>query len=164
MTVDPSVRTHPSAPARHVGSPRTRVIRAARPQLAVMSAQLAAGAGNLLFAVVLARVLASGEYASIVTFLALFVLLHVPSAALSAASIPSVPKGAMPIDTVQCTVVLPVDTVSVSMARRTPCMIASASSRPVEGIRMANSSPPMRAEALTERSVARKQAATSRSA
>ena len=41
-----------------------RVVRAARPQLAVMSGQLAAGAGNLLFAVVLARVLAPGEYAA----------------------------------------------------------------------------------------------------
>ncbi len=86
MNVDPSVRAHPSAGVRHVGSSRTRVmVRAARPQLAVMGAQLVAGAGNLLFAVVLARVLAPGEYASIVTFLALFVLLHVPSAALSAA-------------------------------------------------------------------------------
>ena len=86
MNVDPSVRAHPSAGVSQVGSYRTRVlVRAARPQLAVMSAQLAAGAGNLLFAVVLARVLAPGEYASIVTFLALFVLLHVPSAALSAA-------------------------------------------------------------------------------
>jgi hypothetical protein len=70
---------------RLLARPRGAVVRAARPQLAVMSAQLIAGAGNLLFAVILARVLAPGEYASIVTFLALFVLLHVPSAALSAA-------------------------------------------------------------------------------
>lgn len=58
---------------------------AIRPQLTVMGGQLAAGLGNLLFAVVMARVLAPGEYADVVSFLALFVLLHVPGVALSAA-------------------------------------------------------------------------------
>ena len=73
-----------SAPAGLL-SPRRDVVRTARPQVAVMGAQLAAGVGNLLFAIVVARVLDGGEYSSVVTFLALFVLLHVPSAALSAA-------------------------------------------------------------------------------
>jgi uncharacterized membrane protein len=74
-----------SAPARLLASPRASLVGAARPQIAVMGAQLVAGIGNLLFAVVAARVLEPGEYAGVVTFLALFVLLHVPSAALSAA-------------------------------------------------------------------------------
>jgi hypothetical protein len=73
-----------SAPARLLG--RTdALVRTARPQLAVMGAQLVAGLGNVLFAVVVARALDPGEYAGVATFLALFVLLHVPSAALSAA-------------------------------------------------------------------------------
>jgi O-antigen/teichoic acid export membrane protein len=74
-----------SAPARLLTIARPGIVRAARPQLAVMGAQLAAGIGNLAFAVVVARALTPGEYADVVTFLALFVLLHVPSAALSAA-------------------------------------------------------------------------------
>ena len=59
--------------------------RAMRPQLTVMGGQLVAGLGNLLFAVVMAHVLAPGEYADVVSFLALFVLLHVPGVAVSAA-------------------------------------------------------------------------------
>ena len=59
--------------------------RAMRPQLTVMGGQLVAGVGNLLFAVVMAHVLAPGEYADVVSFLALFVLLHVPGVAVSAA-------------------------------------------------------------------------------
>ena len=59
--------------------------RAIRPQLTVMGGQLVAGLGNLLFAVVMAHVLAPGEYADVVSFLALFVLLHVPGVAVSAA-------------------------------------------------------------------------------
>ena len=59
--------------------------RAMRPQLTVMSGQLVAGVGNLLFAVVMAHVLRPGEYSDVVSFLALFVLLHVPGVALSAA-------------------------------------------------------------------------------
>ena len=74
-----------SAPVRLLAGPRGGLLGAVRPQVGVMSAQLVAGLGNLLFAVVIARVLEPGEYAGVVTFLALFVLLHVPSAALSAA-------------------------------------------------------------------------------
>ncbi len=59
--------------------------RAIRPQLTVMGGQLVAGVGNLAFAVVMAHLLAPGEYADVVSFLALFVLLHVPGVALSAA-------------------------------------------------------------------------------
>lgn len=51
----------------------------------VMAGQLAAGGGNLLFATALASLLLPGEYADITTFLALYLLLHVPSSALSAA-------------------------------------------------------------------------------
>ena len=47
-----------------------------------MGGQLVAGLGNLLFAVVMAHVLAPGEYADVVSFLALFVLLHVPGVAV----------------------------------------------------------------------------------
>src|SRR5688500_6696963 len=50
-----------------------------------MSSQLAAGAGNLLYAVVLARVLTPGDYSQVVAFLAVYVLMHVPAAAFSAA-------------------------------------------------------------------------------
>ena len=50
-----------------------------------MSGQLAAGVGNLLYAVVLARVLDPGDYSQVVAFLAIYVLLHVPAAAFSAA-------------------------------------------------------------------------------
>jgi O-antigen/teichoic acid export membrane protein len=59
--------------------------RAIAPQLTVIGGQLAAGIGNLLFAVAMAHALAPGDYAQVVTFLALFVLLHVPGIALSAA-------------------------------------------------------------------------------
>jgi Dolichyl-phosphate-mannose-protein mannosyltransferase len=73
-----------SAPARLLGR-SDALVRTARPQVAVMGAQFVAGIGNVLFAVVVARALDPGEYAGVATFLALFVLLHVPSAALSAA-------------------------------------------------------------------------------
>ena len=50
-----------------------------------MGGQFAAGLGNLLFAVAMVHVLPAGQYGDVVTFLALFVLLHVPGVALSAA-------------------------------------------------------------------------------
>jgi O-antigen/teichoic acid export membrane protein len=59
--------------------------RAVRPQVTVMGGQLAAGLGNLLFAVAMVHALPAGQYADMVSFLALFVLLHVPGVALSAA-------------------------------------------------------------------------------
>jgi putative ABC transport system permease protein len=68
-----------------IGRRLAPVHRAVRPQLTVMGGQLVAGAGNLLFAVVMAHALRPGEYADVVSFLAIFVLLHVPGIALSAA-------------------------------------------------------------------------------
>ncbi|HEU4841361.1 MAG TPA: glycosyltransferase family 39 protein [Ilumatobacteraceae bacterium] len=62
-----------------------QLTRAVKPQVTVMGGQLAAGVGNLLFAVAMVHVLPTGEYADVVAFLALFVLLHVPGVALSAA-------------------------------------------------------------------------------
>ena len=74
-----------SAPAGALAAPRLAIVHAARPQLAVMSGQFAAGVGNLVYAAVLARVLDPGDYSQVVAFLALYVLMHVPAAAFSAA-------------------------------------------------------------------------------
>jgi hypothetical protein len=74
-----------SAPAGALAAPRLAIVHAARPQLAVMSGQLAAGVGNLVYAAVLARVLDPGDYSKVVAFLAVYVLMHVPAAAFSAA-------------------------------------------------------------------------------
>ena len=71
--------------SRNVATTLTSVGVVARPQLTVIGAQLAAGIGNLAFAVLAARLLAPDGYAQFVTFLALYVLLHVPALALSAA-------------------------------------------------------------------------------
>ena len=73
--------------ARRLAGPTGAVdiARVARPQLTVMAAQCAAGVGNLAFAVVLSRVFDRSDYAQIVAFLAVYFLLHVPAAALTAA-------------------------------------------------------------------------------
>ena len=63
----------------------TRVIGASRPQLTVLAAQLVAGMANLVVAVAFAHVLPSDQYAIVVAFLALYMLVHVPGAALAAA-------------------------------------------------------------------------------
>ncbi|MFP5488263.1 MAG: glycosyltransferase family 39 protein, partial [Acidimicrobiia bacterium] len=55
-----------------------------RTQLAVTGAQLLAGVGNLLVSLVAARVLMPGAYADVVAFLALYLAVHVPGAALTA--------------------------------------------------------------------------------
>jgi hypothetical protein len=60
--------------------------RLAVEQLTVAGGQLAAGAGNLLFALVAARVLAPGAFAELAAFLALYLVIHVPAASLSAGS------------------------------------------------------------------------------
>ena len=73
------------AVGRRLAPIRSDVARTMRPQVTVMSGQLVAGVGNLLFAVVLARVFTPAQYSDIVAFLALYVLLHVPALALSAA-------------------------------------------------------------------------------
>jgi hypothetical protein len=64
---------------------RRREVGTGRTQLTLMAAQLLAGAGNLLVSLVAARLLLPGEYAEIVTFLALYLAVHVPASALSAA-------------------------------------------------------------------------------
>jgi len=51
----------------------------------VLTGQLAAGVGNLAFAALAARVLVPGAYADLTAFLALYLLLHLPAAAMSAA-------------------------------------------------------------------------------
>lgn len=56
-----------------------------RPQLLVLGAQLVTGASNLLVAVALARVLPHDQYADVVAFLAVYLLIHVPAAALATA-------------------------------------------------------------------------------
>jgi hypothetical protein len=93
--------TTPRAPRRHVSPPpqrraahpvRTRresaaqVGRLAGEQLAVAAGQLGAGVGNLVFALVAARLLAPGAFAELAAFLALYLLIHVPAGSLSAGS------------------------------------------------------------------------------
>lgn len=56
----------------------------ARQQLGVASAQWTAGVGNLVFALVAARVLAPGEFAELGAFLSGYVLLHLPAAGIGA--------------------------------------------------------------------------------
>ncbi len=73
-----SVRAATSAARAHVAD-------AARPQIAVMAAQGIAGIGNLVFSMVAARVVGAGSYGDVATFLALYLVMHVPAAALSAA-------------------------------------------------------------------------------
>ncbi|MCU1390373.1 MAG: hypothetical protein JWL72_3711, partial [Ilumatobacteraceae bacterium] len=65
--------------------PRVRTTQAMRPHVPVLAGQALAGAGNLVFAVCAAKVLGAGDYADVVAFLALYLLLHVPASALSAA-------------------------------------------------------------------------------
>jgi 4-amino-4-deoxy-L-arabinose transferase-like glycosyltransferase len=59
---------------------------ASRTQLTVIGAQLLAGLGNLLVSLVAARLLDPGGYADVVTFLALYLAVHVPAAALTASA------------------------------------------------------------------------------
>ncbi len=59
--------------------------RDVRPQLTILGGQLTAGLGNLAFAVLMARMLRPAEYASMATFLALFIVVALPAAALTAA-------------------------------------------------------------------------------
>lgn len=67
--------------------PRARAVRRLTgEQLAVASGQLAAGVGNLAFALLAARVLAPGAFAELAAFLALYLLIHVPAGSLGAGS------------------------------------------------------------------------------
>jgi O-antigen/teichoic acid export membrane protein len=80
----------PRRPTTH--APRTRresavaVGKLAGEQLAVAGGQLGAGVGNLLFALVAARLLAPGAFAEMAASLALYLLIHVPAGSLSAGS------------------------------------------------------------------------------
>ena len=56
-----------------------------RTQMRIVAGQWVGGVGNLVFASILAHVLDPGDYGRFVAFLALYLLLHVPAAALSAA-------------------------------------------------------------------------------
>ena len=58
---------------------------ASRAQVGLIGVQLLAGLGNLVVALLAARLLAPGAYAELVAFLALYLAVHVPAAALSAA-------------------------------------------------------------------------------
>ena len=55
-------------------------------QLAVAAGQLAAGVGNLAFSLLAARLLMPAAFAHLASFLALYLLVHVPAASLSAGS------------------------------------------------------------------------------
>lgn len=55
-----------------------------RAQLTIVGAQVLAGFGNLVVSLIAARMLAPGAYADVVTFLALYLAVHVPAAALTA--------------------------------------------------------------------------------
>jgi Dolichyl-phosphate-mannose-protein mannosyltransferase len=55
-------------------------------QLAVATGQLAAGIGNLAFSLIAARLLMPAAFAHLASFLALYLLVHVPAASLSAGS------------------------------------------------------------------------------
>ena len=87
-------RRHAAPPPRPraVHPPRARresavqVGRLAGEQLAVASGQVGAGIGNLLFALIAARLLAPGAFAELAAFLALYLLIHVPAGSLSAGS------------------------------------------------------------------------------
>ena len=58
---------------------------AVRAHVPALAGQAAAGAGNLVFAVFAAKLLGPDDYSDVVAFLALYLLLHVPASALSAA-------------------------------------------------------------------------------
>jgi 4-amino-4-deoxy-L-arabinose transferase-like glycosyltransferase len=80
-----------SAHIAHVASPAPRTRRAkaraiAGEQIAVAGGQLASGVGNLVFSLVLARLLAPTAFADMAAFLALYLVVHVPAGSLSAGS------------------------------------------------------------------------------
>ncbi|MEA2312987.1 MAG: mannosyltransferase [Solirubrobacteraceae bacterium] len=84
----PHTAPPPAGPPRrgHAPLPPAGPRRLAGEQLAVAGGQLTAGLGNLLFSLIAARVLAPGAFAELTAFLALYLLIHVPAASLSAGS------------------------------------------------------------------------------
>ena len=81
-----AVLPRPAAPERAgpPGSDSPGLRRTAAEQVVVASGQLGAGLGNLGFALVMARVLAPGSFSRLAAFLALYVLLGLPTQSLSA--------------------------------------------------------------------------------
>ncbi|WP_239341874.1 hypothetical protein, partial [Frankia sp. CiP3] len=71
------------ASAASISLPRRRI---ATEQIMVIAGQLGAGGGNLLFSIVALRLLSPSDYAELVTFIALYLLLHVPTASLAVGS------------------------------------------------------------------------------
>jgi O-antigen/teichoic acid export membrane protein len=71
------------APARTRPASRGRI---AREQLLVAGAQLASGVGNLVYALVAARLLEPRGFAQLAAFLGLYLLVHIPASSLSAAT------------------------------------------------------------------------------
>jgi O-antigen/teichoic acid export membrane protein len=67
-------------------APVTSARTIAREQVLVTGGQLVAGVGNLLFALVMARVLDRREFTELATFLVCYLLLHLPGASFGAAS------------------------------------------------------------------------------
>jgi uncharacterized membrane protein len=69
-----------------VERPRGRIqsTAAVRDQAVVASGQIAAGLGNMVFSLVMARILAPGTFAQFASFLALYLLLSMPGSAVSA--------------------------------------------------------------------------------
>ena len=71
------------APGRVAPATRGRI---AREQVVVAGAQLASGAGNLVYALVAARLLEPRGFAQLAAFLGLYLLVHIPASSLSAAT------------------------------------------------------------------------------
>lgn len=72
--------------ARTVDVPAPRRARLVGEQAFVAGGQVAGGVGNLVFAALMARALAPGEFARLAAFLALYLLVHLPATALTAGS------------------------------------------------------------------------------
>ncbi|HEX6301458.1 MAG TPA: hypothetical protein VF148_13415 [Acidimicrobiia bacterium] len=85
-------------------------------QLLVTGAQLLSGVGNLAFVIVAARVLPPRGFAHLVSFLALYLVVHMPTGSLSAAST-LVPQRAPGL---RRRLLIPVALLSVAVAASTP--------------------------------------------
>jgi O-antigen/teichoic acid export membrane protein/4-amino-4-deoxy-L-arabinose transferase-like glycosyltransferase len=79
--VNTSVALKRAAPLRSAS-----VWAALREQATVATGQLAAGVGNMVFALVMARTLAPAGFAELAAFLALYLLIHLPARSLGAAT------------------------------------------------------------------------------
>lgn len=70
---------------RASAQPAAQANGAIRPHVPALFGQAVAGVGNLVFAVCAAKILGADDYSDVVSFLSLYLLLHVPASALSAA-------------------------------------------------------------------------------